>query len=137
MGRRVVRPWSTLFCATILLPAIVHASGRAPAISRPQYDRATVTDVSGVIAEIRETPAGPLPGLHLFVRTEKKLVDIYVGPALFVKDFGVTFIRGQEIRATGSRTRSDTGDVVLAREVRRHDVTVYLRDHDGKPLWKE
>ncbi|HZU26869.1 MAG TPA: hypothetical protein VFA04_15195 [Bryobacteraceae bacterium] len=131
-----MRPLTAFLCAAVLLGQT--ASGRSPKPAAPVYDRATTIDIAGVIAELRDTPTGALPGLHLLVATEKKGdVDVYVGPGPFVKDFGFKFTRGEEVRATGSKTRCETGEVVLAREIRRHDVTVYLRDIDGKPLWTQ
>lgn len=128
-----VRPMAALVLA-LSAPALA----RSPKLATPLYNRAAVTDVAGVIAELREQPSGPLPGLHLIVRTEKnRELDIYVGPDTFVKDFSGAFTRGEAIRATGSKVRSEHADVILAREIRHHGTTVYLRDRDGVPLWTQ
>jgi hypothetical protein len=129
-----MRPVTSLIFGALLLAA--PGFSHSPKGAAPVYDRASVVDVAGIVTDVRNSPSGWLPGLHLIIATEKKGdIDVYVGPEAFVRDFGFKFTRGEEVRATGSKSKSDTGDVLLAREIRRRDVTVYLRDRDGNPLW--
>ena len=132
-----MRRFTRLLCAAVM-PSMVIAclAGRTAKSSAPQYDRGTITDVLGIVSEVRDNDTGTLPGLHLIIRTDRKRdVDVYVGPDTFVKDFSLSFARGERVQAIGSKIRCENGEVVLARELRRHDITVYVRDPDGNPIW--
>lgn len=101
-----------------------------------RYDPATVVDVTGVVEDIRET-AAPLRGVHLFIKPESGgQLDAYLGPAWFVKEFISSFGRHSEVRVIGSKVRLGNSAIVLAREVRKGEITLYLRDKRGNSLWE-
>ena len=125
----------------ILLAAMVipHAAGggQTPA-AEPRYDPATTVELSGVVVATREVPrGGALHGLHLVVEDGRENVDIYLGPADFMKQFDFTFAKGDQVDVTGSRVKWGGTTVVLAREVRRQSQTLYLRDAGGNPYWPQ
>jgi hypothetical protein len=104
----------------------------------PSYDPATVIDIMGRITDVWEVPAYfPLEGLHLAVKSGSETLDVYVGPADFMKIFGVTFVKGDKVEAIGSRVMFGDGDIVLAAEIRIADVTIVLRDKNGVPYWRD
>src|SRR5262249_26967757 len=104
----------------------------------PSYDPATVIDIMGRITDVWEVPPYfPLEGLHLAVKSGSETLDVYVGPADFVKIFGVTFVKGDKIEVIGSRVMFGDGDIVLAAEIRIADMTMLLRDKDGVPYWRD
>jgi hypothetical protein len=104
-----------------------------------RYNPATVIDVTGVVEDIREVAApATLRGIHFIVRAENDTVlDAYLGPAWFVREFVSNFARRSQVQVIGSKVRYGNAVVVLAREVHRGDITLYLRDKDGKPYWSE
>jgi hypothetical protein len=101
---------------------------------------------SGTVTAVREAPAvDPLPGLHIDVKVQGRTMDVYLAPMFFVKNFDVKVAKGDEVRITGSQTKSGNKEIVLAREMttgftdartgRFHpNLTVYLRNDDG-PMW--
>jgi hypothetical protein len=95
-----------------------------------------------VVADLRVVPRGsPLSGSHLIVRPESakensETIDVYLGPADFLKDFEVTFAKGDRVQVIGSKVKYGGAPVVLARQVRRDSTTLYLRDEHGTPYWK-
>ena len=116
------------------------ATDKAPNIkTEPEvrYDVATVTDVKATVVSIREvSKTEPLDGLYLTVKSDKnETFDVYVGPSEFVKTFGVTFAKGDEIEVIGSKLKVDGTTLILAREVTRKDTTLILRDKNGEPFW--
>jgi hypothetical protein len=128
---------AVLLSAMISIPAF-------PAVSRsgdktevePQYDPATVVHVTGTVIRIYEVPANqPLGGLHLLIGTDTAEIDTYLGPVDFLKEFEIAFTEGNAVEVVGSRVAFGSGHVVLAREARKGEVCLYLRDNSGHPNW--
>jgi hypothetical protein len=102
----------------------------------PRYDPATVISVIGIVVSTREVPSGkPLSGLHLIVKTDSGEIDVYLGPVEFLREFEISFSPGNTVEVIGSRVVFGGGHVVLAREVRKGETYLYLRDHSGRPNW--
>lgn len=127
-------PILMLILTALLAPRAASAGQPLPA--EPRYDPATTVELEAVITDVRETPrGGAMHGLHLIVDTGKESIDVYLGPAEFMKQFDFNFSKGDRIHVTGSKVKAASGTVVLAREVRRNSQTVYLRDSTGSPYW--
>lgn len=102
----------------------------------PHYDPATTINVQATVTDLREVPRGsPLAGVHLAVKTDKEVLDAHLAPADFLKEMGVSFVKGDRIQIVGSKVKFGEGLVVLVREVRKGYSTLYLRDQKGKPNW--
>lgn len=102
-----------------------------------RYDSATVADVMGVVDSIREVAAPtPLAGIFISLKCEDgSMIDVYLGPASFAKEFVSNFAKRSQIQVTGSKVKSGNATLLLAREVRKGEITLYLRDKHGKPFW--
>ena len=140
MGLRIV---VVFFLVAPLLLGLTASSGQtAQAEPEPRYDSATTVDMMMVVADLREVPRGSaLPGTHLIVRPESakensETIDVYLGPANYLKDFEVTFAKGDRVQVVGSKVKYGGAAVILARQVRRDSTTLYLRDEHGIPYWK-
>jgi len=118
------------------------SAGQAQAEPEPRYDASSPFDTMTVVVEQREVPRGnPLNGIHLTVRLESakensETIDVYLGPAAYLKDFDVTFEKGDRVQVTGSKVKYAGAPLVLARQVRRDSTTIYLRDEHGVPYWR-
>lgn len=125
--------------ALAALPLASARDGSVEVLQEPSYDPSTVIDVMARVAEVRQTPPGRLlSGEHLIVKTESKdlELDVYLGPIEFLKQFEITFAPGDRLQIVGSKVKLNGAHVVLAREVRKADSTLYLRDAKGRPNWK-
>jgi hypothetical protein len=126
--------------ASILASAAALAAGSDKAASaepEPGYDPATVIDVMATVMEVREVPPGsPLSGVHLLVRTQTETLDVYLAPAEFLKEFEISFAKGDRLQIAGSKVKLGETHVVLLREVRKRETTLYFRDRKGTPNWK-
>ncbi len=128
--------------APVLLGLTASSGQTAQAEPEPRYDSATTVDMMTVVADLREVPRGsPLTGTHLIVRPESakensETIDVYLGPANYLKDFEVTFAKGDRVQVIGSKVKYGGASVVLARQVRRDSTTLYLRDEHGIPYWR-
>lgn len=112
----------------------------APAADRdapPQYDPANVISISGTVQDVREL-AEPtaLRGIHVTL-VEKRGMQVYVAPAPFLRAFAVTFVKGDRLHISGSKVRFRGAELVLAREVRRDNDVLVVRDEKGNPYWDD
>jgi hypothetical protein len=120
--------------ALIWMPTHSRCAGLEP---EPQYNPASVVDVEATVLEVREIPQSKTSwnGIFLTVKTERETIEVYLGPSDFLKDFEIVFSRGDRLQVIGSRVRSGEGYIILAREVRRQERTLYLRSRTGEPNW--
>jgi hypothetical protein len=102
-----------------------------------RYDTTTEVTLDGVIAAVTETtaPRRGRGGLHLTVTGGSRTFEVHVGPAEFVASKSFTFAAGEAISVTGSTITLDGSTVVLAREIKKGDRILALRDAKGFPLW--
>ena len=102
-----------------------------------RYDRATVIDFMGRVEEVREVTAPPgVRGVHLIIQSEGQgRIDTYLGPTVFVRDFLPYFEVGSVVQVIGSKVKVGGSVVVLARQVRKGEITLSLRDDRGTPYW--
>jgi hypothetical protein len=126
--------------AALLLLALPQTSAKVIEPDQElRYNPATVVDITGIVEDIREvTSPAAVRGIHFLLRTENDAsIDVYVGPTWFVKEFVASFGKRSEVEVTGSKVKSGGAAIILAREVRRGVITLYLRDRQGKPFWNE
>jgi hypothetical protein len=126
-----------LFSVTALVAGVATVTQKAVQVDPdPRYDVTTVIDVDATVVESREVPRNnTLRGIHLTVKIESDTMDVYLGPVDYLKDFDITFAKGDKIEIIGSKIKFDGARIVLARQVRRDEATLYLRDVKGKPHW--
>jgi len=105
--------------------------------NEPAYNPATMVELQGTITAVRQVPAGgPLGGVHLTVKSKAAVVDVYLGPADFVKIFKTNFPVGSDVRVLGSKVSFGSADVILTNEVNIGITSIILRDGSGAPVWQ-
>jgi hypothetical protein len=93
---------------------------------------------TATVIETRHVPDGsPLAGVHLTVNLNSQTIDIYLGPADFLSQFEISFVKSDRVHIVGSRVKFRGAPCVLAREIRKEYTTVYLRDRRGIPYWRK
>jgi len=110
-------------------------------VEEPRYDPATEVSILAIVNEVRDVPRGnPLSGIHLLLKSESQesqVIDVYLGPSAFIKQFEITFAKGDEVRVTGSKVKTANGThVILVREVRKDQETLSCRRAKGEPNWE-
>jgi hypothetical protein len=106
------------------------------AANEPVYNPATATQVSGTVTAIRQVAAGnPMAGTHLTLKMKAGMIDVYLGPADFLRFLKASFPVGDQISVIGSKLKVDNADVVLARSVDDGLMLISLRDSKGTPDW--
>ena len=101
------------------------------------YNPATETTFTGTVEEAN-TIAGPRNGpggLHLVVQSDAGAQDVRVGPAQYVESKKVTFAKGDSVTVTGSKATLNGQSVVIAREIKKGDQVLTLRNEQGVPMW--
>jgi DNA/RNA endonuclease YhcR with UshA esterase domain len=133
---------STIFLFAV--PAFAQAGGgmgqgQGMRMNMPRYDASTVVTVKGTVQDVQEgISAGRMRsrgGLHLLLKTDTESYTVLVGPAQFVKDKGFTFAKDDAIEVTGSKVKFNDKDAIIAREIKKADKTLTLRDEKGVPAW--
>jgi len=142
-GRWVVKTWTTLrrvhrgvvvLSLAAVAPLAAQQRGR---MGGPNYDPATEMTLSGRVEQVLEVPgpSGGPGGLHLIVLGDGAETEVHLGPATYVSTQGVSFATGDEVTVVGSRVTLGETDAVIAREVRKGQQVLTLRDEHGFPRW--
>ena len=112
--------------------ALAQGGGRA----RRFYDPSTETTVKGSVEKVMEvTGRQGWNGTHLTLRADNQTYDVHVGPSDYVSKNGFTFSAGDQIEVTGSKIKVGGTDTMIAREIKRGDKVLTLRNRQGIPMW--
>lgn len=126
--------------------------GRGQGMRGPLYNTATETTLSGTVEDVQQiTPqqraqgiAGtPMCGLcprgwtgtHLSLKTGNGSIIVHVGPAPYLESKKFSVAKGDELAITGSKVQYQGNDFLIAKEIKKGDQALTLRDANGFPLW--
>ncbi len=135
-----------LVCAAAVLGVVSVALARGPgggwgcgsAYVR-MYNPDTEVTFSGEISKIEEVqkPQGMSPGIHIMVTGEDPctMSPIHLGPAWYLSNQETQLKVGDKVEIVGSKVEIDGSPAIIAREVRRGDEVLVLRDKSGVPYW--
>jgi len=128
--------WTSIIAASPSTVLAGHANDSSQ--PEPRYDPATVISIVGVIQDVREMvhPAGTR-GIHVMLKVEKRTVQVHLGPAGFLGAFELRVAKGDSIQVTGSKVKFGGSDLILARQIRKNNEVLVLRDDDGRPYWED
>jgi hypothetical protein len=100
------------------------------------YDPDAEVTVAGTIEEVNERGGDMgMTGTHLVIKTDEETVDVHLGPSMYLADQGFVFNKGDHIELTGSKVEQENASFLIAREVRKGDQLLTLRDEQGRPAW--
>jgi len=109
---------------------------KAQEANRPKYDLSTETKMKVTVEEVKLPPKGSEKEIaHLLVKNGAEVLDVYLCPASFLDDMGVSFSKGDEITLTGSKIKQGDADLILAREILKGTDSIVFRDAKGNPVW--
>jgi hypothetical protein len=112
------------------------APGGPAAPVMPRYDKATETTLKGPIVELKllETPNG-VPATHLMLQDGPQMIEVFVGPTIYLTAQGMIFAKGESVEVTGSKVQISGAPALLARQIKKGDKSLALRDESGRPAW--
>jgi hypothetical protein len=100
------------------------------------YDAKTETTLKGTVEKVMEQTGGRgFNGIHLELKAADATYEVHVGPSAYVTKQGFSFAKGDEIEVTGSKGTMGGKQVILARQIKKGDKTLTLRNAHGIPEW--
>ncbi len=101
------------------------------------YDIKTVETFQGTITKVEKVDCrrAGMYSVRLTVQQAKESTPVYIGPAWYVEKQGVKLSEGDKIQVTGSRITVNSSQVLLAKEIKKGEQVLKLRDDRGFPLW--
>jgi hypothetical protein len=132
-----IRFWTTsLLALGLFAPAILQAQKREVKENTPKYDVGAEVKLKGTVEEVKLPPTEQKKQLAMLItKSGDNTVEISLCPRTFLDDMGLSFTKGDELEITGSRTKLEADEIVLAREIVKGSDTFVLRDKTGKPVW--
>jgi hypothetical protein len=116
----------------VLVAVVAMAQGRAAPAS--EYDPAAEVTVRGEVQQVHESKvATDHPGLHFVLKTEAETVEVHACPVRFLHELEFTIVTGDTLTVLGSRPKGAA--VIVAREIRKGQESIVLRDARGVPNW--
>jgi ribulose 1,5-bisphosphate synthetase/thiazole synthase len=102
----------------------------------PKYDVQTETKIQGTIQDVTVPATGhEKEVVRLVMKVGTDTITVSLCPKSFLDDMGIEFNKGDEIVVTGSKVKQENADLVLAREARKGQDTLVVRDDKGNPVW--
>ena len=136
MTKNIRITWAIIFLAAMVSPAGFAQTTGGPGRRTPRYDPSTEITVKGTVEDvIQQTGRRGMPGTHLTVKTDNEVLNVLLGPASFLAAQKFEFAKGDQIELTGSKIKIAGADAIVAREVKRGDKTLTLRNAQGIPQW--
>jgi hypothetical protein len=100
------------------------------------YDPKAEVTVKGTVEEVLQYPGkGSSSGTHLMLKASEGILDVHVGPSWFLSQQKIEFAKGNEIEVTGSKVKVNGKDTVIAREIKKDEKVITLRNAQGIPEW--
>jgi hypothetical protein len=112
--------------------------GRCRGQGMPVYDPATEATREAVVEAVEKVdcccPRGGT-GTHLTLNIDGSVTRAHLGPSDFLAEKRIELAKGDELGIVGSRVKWMGEEVILARTIRKGDLTITLRDEKGAPAW--
>ena len=143
----------------LTLPFAYAQRGQGAGQRARTYNPANETTVKGTVAEVKTvTGRRGWNGTHLTLRVKNNVTnvqeniekgkvvgeetlkegstfEVHLGPAAFLKDKGFSLAKGDQIEVTGAKTEFGGSEAIIAREVKKGEKTLVLRNKQGIPEW--
>ncbi len=115
-------------------PAAKPQAPKAADAKAPEYDPKAEVTIKGVVEDEHQSATrGDHPGLHVMLRTETELVEVHTCPVRFMKELEFAVEKGDALTIVGSRPGG--AGIVIAREIKKGQTSLGVRDKTGAPSW--
>ena len=130
-----------LLLALLWTPAAAfgqRGQGMQDSTHHASYDVSTVETLVGKLARIDQLPGRMqgMVGMHAILETETETIEIHLGPYVYISKQTFKLREGEGIEVTGSRITHKGEPAILAKEIRRGNEVLSLRDEKGRPNWR-
>jgi len=124
------------FILLLLLATASYSFGQASQGMPHRYDPTTEVTVTGTVEDVlHPTSPNGMAGTHVNLKTDSGVMDVHVGPEAFISKQGFTIEKGDTLTVIGSKQLIGGKDALIAREVKKGDKVLTLRDANGFPKW--
>jgi len=73
--------------------------------------------------------------MHVAVKADGQTMDVHLGPTWFLQREGIELAKADAVEVTGSVVDSEGATFLIARELKKGQKAVRLRDEQGVPAW--
>jgi hypothetical protein len=102
----------------------------------PRYNPATEVTLKGTVEKVTQHASSMgWPGTHLTLKAGTETLDVHVGPSDFLAKQKFEVAAGDQIEVVGSKIQYEGADALLAREIRKGEASLTLRNAQGIPQW--
>jgi hypothetical protein len=98
------------------------------------YDGTAMT-LDGIVDKVVQSKNMHMPGVHLLIKSQNEMFEVHLGPAAFLAEKNATFEEGDTVAVIGWGLPRSERFFVIAREVKKGDQVLTLRNEQGVPLW--
>jgi hypothetical protein len=120
-------------------------------LAMPIYDSARVVTVSGTVQAVEQHQCslgwkgqgskvihpGTWVGTHAILSSEYGILDVHLGPTTFLNQHHFALAKDDQIEVTGSKFAEHLPVLIIAKELKKGQSFLELRDITGKPLWMD
>ncbi len=128
---------SLLLMGVPVLLALAAATAAAQGGYRGRtYDAKTEVTVKGTVEDVQQQPGkGGWNGTHLTLNSDAGAFDVHVGPSSYIAQKRFSFAKGDKIAVVGSKVTISGKQALIAREIKKDEKTLVLRNAQGVPEW--
>jgi hypothetical protein len=98
------------------------------------YD-GTAMALDGIVEKVVQSKNMHMTGVHLLIKSQNETFEVHLGPAAFLAEKNATFKDGDTVAVVGWGLPRSERFFVIAREVKKGDQVLTLRNEQGVPLW--
>lgn len=105
---------------------------------RNNYDLSKIETLNGQVVSVDRYTSrrGLSEGIHLLVSTDQETVEVHLAPSWYLENQDFDIVPEDKIAITGSRIDLDGEQAIIARQIKKGNETLLLRDENGFPLWR-
>jgi len=137
--------WKVFTAAAMMMmlttPFVLGQRGLGLGKGIQNYDMDTEVTIKGTIVKVKEVESehdcGRMgrKGIHLVVDAGDSAVIVHLGPTKFIEKQDFSLEKGDQVEIIGSKVTLDNKDVLIARQVKKGDKVLILRNEQGIPAW--
>ncbi|WP_298238422.1 hypothetical protein [uncultured Algibacter sp.] len=101
------------------------------------FNPKTVETLKGKVLTVKRTliEKNMSYGIHLKVKTKSEIISVHLGPAWYLDNQDIQFIKDNNVTITGSRIAYKNAPAIIAMHVIKENLELKLRDNNGYPVW--
>ena len=102
------------------------------------FDGSKAETLDGEVISVDTNPSrmGNWQGTHLMVNTNKETIEVHIAPSWYLAEQEFEISPQDNVVIRGSRVKIDGEEAIIAREIKKGDKTLVLRDENGVPMWR-